>query len=93
LSENIKLGMKQRALESSWNGGIIFGYDSIEKELVINKEETEVVRMIFNLYSQGKALKTIANQLNKVGYRTERNLHFFTLMQLLLSWITPSITV
>lgn len=24
LSENVKLGMKQRALESSWNGGIVF---------------------------------------------------------------------
>jgi site-specific DNA recombinase len=25
LSENVKLGMKQRALEGSWNGGIVFG--------------------------------------------------------------------
>lgn len=51
LSENVKLGMKQRALEGSWNGGVIFGYDSIEKELVINKEEAEVVKQIFTLYS------------------------------------------
>ncbi|WHX79089.1 recombinase family protein [Priestia flexa] len=76
LSENVKLGMKQRALEGSWNGGVIFGYDSIEKELVINKEEAEVVRMIFTLYSQGKGLKAIANQLNKNGYRTKRDRHF-----------------
>ncbi len=76
LSENVKLGMKQRALEGSWNGGVIFGYDSIEKELVINKEEAEVVKQIFTLYAQGKGLKAIANQLNKNGYRTKRDRHF-----------------
>ncbi|NUH86442.1 recombinase family protein [Bacillus firmus] len=76
LSENVKLGMKQRALEGSWNGGVIFGYDSIEKELVINKEEAEVVKQIFTLYTQGKGLKAIANQLNKNGYRTKRDRHF-----------------
>lgn len=68
--------MKQRALEGSWNGGVIFGYDSIGKELVINKEEAEVVKQIFTLYSQGKGLKAIANQLNKNGYRTKRDRHF-----------------
>lgn len=76
LSENVKLGMKQRALEGSWNGGVIFGYDSIEKELVINKEEAKVVKLIYTLYSQGKGLKAIANQLNKNGYRTKRDRHF-----------------
>lgn len=76
LAENVKLGMKQRALEGSWNGGVIFGYDSIEKKLVINEEEAKVVRLIFTLYSQGKGLKAIANQLNKYGYRTKRDRHF-----------------
>lgn len=57
LSENVKLGMKQRALEGSWNGGVVFGYDNIEKELVINKDEAEVVQSIFQLYANGKGLK------------------------------------
>ncbi|MCF6139086.1 recombinase family protein [Pseudalkalibacillus berkeleyi] len=76
LSENVKLGMTQRAKEGSWNGGVVFGYDSIKKELVINPKEAEVVRMIFNLYAEGKGLKAIANHLNKAGYRTKRNRHF-----------------
>ncbi|NRD77386.1 recombinase family protein [Bacillus sp. BRMEA1] len=76
LSENVKLGMKQRALEGSWNGGILFGYDSVEKELVINKDESEVVKLIFTLYSQGHGLRAITNQLNKEGYRTKRDSHF-----------------
>ncbi len=76
LSENVKLGMKQRALEGSWNGGTVFGYDTIDKELVINQKEAEVVQVIYTLYASGKGLKAIANHLNKEGYKTKRNRHF-----------------
>lgn len=73
LSENVKLGMTQRAKEGSWNGGVVFGYDSVEKELVINPKEAEIVQLIFTLYAEGKGLKAIANHLNKAGYRTKRS--------------------
>lgn len=76
LSENVKLGMKQRALEGSWNGGVVFGYDSIEKELIINPEEAEIIQLIYEQYLSGKGLKAIANYLNKAGYRTKRNRYF-----------------
>ncbi|MGD6874209.1 recombinase family protein [Sutcliffiella horikoshii] len=76
LSENVKLGMTQRAKEGSWNGGVVFGYDSVEKELIINPKEAEVVKLVFTLYAEGKGLKAIANQLNKAGYRTKRGKHF-----------------
>jgi site-specific DNA recombinase len=76
LSENVKLGMTQRAKEGSWNGGVVFGYDSIEKELIVNPKEAEIVELIFTLYAEGKGLKAIANQLNKSGYRTKHDKHF-----------------
>lgn len=76
LSENVKLGIKQRALEGSWNGGIVFGYDSIKKELVINEQEAKVVQLIYEQYLSGKGLKAIANLLNKTGHRTKRNCLF-----------------
>ncbi|WP_214482829.1 recombinase family protein [Bacillus sp. SM2101] len=76
LSENVKLGMTQRAKEGSWNGGVVFGYDSIEKELIVNPIEAEIVQLIFTLYIEGKGLKAIANHLNKTGYRTKRSKHF-----------------
>ncbi|MEH7114288.1 recombinase family protein [Neobacillus niacini] len=76
LSENVKLGMKQRALEGSWNGGEVFGYDTDEKELVINQKEANIVRLIYQLYAEGKGLKAIANHLNKAGYKTKRNRYF-----------------
>jgi site-specific DNA recombinase len=76
LSENVKLGMTQRAREGSWNGGVVFGYDSIEKELILNPKEAEIIQLIFNLCAEGKGLKAITNYLNKAGYRTKRNKHF-----------------
>lgn len=76
LSENVKLGMKQRALEGQWNGGSVFGYDTVEKQLVINHKEAEIVKMIFEMYASGKGLKAIANYLNKLGYRTKMRLQY-----------------
>lgn len=76
LSENVKLGMTQRAKEGNWNGGVVFGYDSLEKELIVNLKEAEIVQLIFSLYAKGKGLKAITNQLNKAGYRTKRGRHF-----------------
>ncbi|WP_246187594.1 recombinase family protein [Ornithinibacillus caprae] len=76
LSENVKLGMKQRALQGEWNGGIVFGYDSIEKELIINQQEAKVIQLIFDQYAKGKGLKAIANYVNKQGYRTKKDRYF-----------------
>ncbi|MGO5676657.1 recombinase family protein [Bacillus subtilis] len=76
LSENVKLGMKQRALEGSWNGGVVFGYDTVKKELVISEKEAEVVKLIYQMYANGKGLRAISNYLNKAGYKTKRNRHF-----------------
>lgn len=76
LSENVKLGMKQRALEGEWNGGTVFGYDTVEKKLIINQKEAEIVKLIFEMYAGGKGLKAIANYLNKAGHRTKKGRYF-----------------
>lgn len=84
--ENVKLGMKQRAKQGKWNGGRLLGYKSVKLEegktnetgLVVIPEEAEIVKKIFTLYSQGKGLKAIANQLNKWGYKTIKGNHFST---------------
>src|SRR5690606_23504565 len=46
LSENVKLSMKQRALEGQWNGGVVFGYDTVKKELVISEKERSEERRV-----------------------------------------------
>ncbi|MEB4814946.1 recombinase family protein [Bacillus thuringiensis] len=82
--ENVKMGMKQRAREGKWNGGIVLGYNTVKinegenkTRLGIDEKEAFIVREIFNLYAKGRGLKAITNLLNKQGYKTKRG-NFFT---------------
>ncbi|MFZ5968302.1 MAG: recombinase family protein [Bacillota bacterium] len=80
--ENVRMGMKQRAREGEWNGGIILGYDvvriqgkntkDIHSSLVINAQEAMIVQEIFELYASGKGLKAIVGTLNRKGYKTKK---------------------
>ncbi|MGW6190579.1 recombinase family protein [Bacillus cereus] len=86
--DNVKMGMKQRARTGRWNGGIVLGYKSISSDsggrggestqLVIVEEEAVIVRKVFNMYSQGKGLKAIANKINYEGYKTKKGNAFST---------------
>lgn len=80
--DNVKLGMKQRAQQGKWNGGSALGYKSVEtggnsnrkrKEtrLVIIENEAAIVRLIFDKYANGQGLRSIANELNHLGYQTK----------------------
>ena len=44
--------------------------------LEINEKEAEIVRLIFNEYSNGKGYKAITNKLNKLGYKTKKGNNF-----------------
>ncbi len=49
----------------------IFGYDfNEENQMVINKEEAKIVRLIFTLYLKGYGIEGIANQLTKLKIPT-----------------------
>ncbi|WP_339847780.1 recombinase family protein [Paenibacillus sp. FSL W7-1088] len=74
--ENVKMGMNERAEQGKWNGGIVLGYKSVNKQLIIDEKEATLVRYIFDLYINGKGYKAIANQLNKEGYKTKKNAFF-----------------
>ncbi|WP_238904417.1 recombinase family protein [Clostridium sp. YIM B02506] len=81
--ENVKIGMKQRAKTGKWNGGIVLGYKSVilnenNTRLEVVPEEATTVRKIFELYSSGKGLKAITNQLNHEGYKTKKSNMFGT---------------
>lgn len=78
--ENVKMGMKQRALNGKWNGGKIYGYrskynnDIKENKLEIEENEVVIVQEIFKLFANEKwGYIRIANQLNKRGLRTREN--------------------
>lgn len=78
--ENLRMGMNARARLGYKNGGKLFGYRSEgtgkESRLVIVEKEAEIVKMIFKMYSEGKGYKSIANHLNKLGYKTVKGNHF-----------------
>lgn len=81
----VKTGMEKRAEEGYWNGGIILGYDNVNKELVINREEASLVKRIFELRAEGKGYKYIAKTVNEDGYRSKKgNLFSITAIKTIL---------
>src|SRR5690606_5743681 len=58
-------GMEKRASEGKFNGGVIFGYESVDKKLQIVPEEAKVVKYIFKKYADDQwGYKKIASNLN-----------------------------
>lgn len=63
-------------LKTSMENGVIFGngnilgYDRIGKEMVVNPEQAETVRMIYDLYLDGYGIKKIAEILELRGRLT-----------------------
>lgn len=73
----VKGGMSQKAREGQWNGGTPpLGYDLIDKKLVINPEEAEIVKYIFSEYVKNNGYKAIASKLNEKGYKTKKGKYF-----------------
>ena len=70
-------GLTQSVLNlNRWVGGSIlpYGYMRENKQLVVNEDECEIIKLIFNLYLEGKGTQKIANYLNKKGVKTRYNL-------------------
>lgn len=72
IAERVYSTMKTRAENGLLNGGPApYGYDWEEGHLVVNEDEANVVRKIFEMYrSSGTA--AIAKNLNSQGYRTKK---------------------
>lgn len=79
LSKSVKFGYQEGARKGNiYMGGKIIGYDYIKKDnnnpyktnvLEINKEEAELVKLIFDMYTeQGLGHQRICNELYKQGY-------------------------
>ena len=71
-SKRTKDKMAWRAEQGMWNGGQVLGYDLIEGELKINKEESKLVKLMFEKYLELKSLKSTADYLNEKGHRTKQ---------------------
>lgn len=69
-------GLQQSVLsQKRWTGGSIlpYGYKRVNKQLEIDEEESEIIKLIFNNYLEGEGTQKIADTLNKDGIKTKYN--------------------
>ena len=57
-----------------YGNGNILGYDRVGKEFIINRDQAEAVRKIYDLYLQGFGLKRIKYELERQGILTSTGL-------------------
>lgn len=73
ISERSKLG--QAAARNSgvlFGNGNILGYDRIGKEYVVNEEQAETVKLIYDMYLCGRSIRDIADELTRQGRKTSQ---------------------
>ena len=71
LSRVVFNGMKEKALKGFSTGGKTpFGYKIEDHRYIIDERFAPIVKMIFELYHQGKTKTQIARELNSRGYKT-----------------------
>ena len=74
LSRSIS-GLRKSVNDGNWVGGIYspYGYKKENKKIVIDEEESNIVKRIFNLYLEGNGTKKLCNILNKEKIQTRYN--------------------
>ncbi|HBC94687.1 MAG TPA: recombinase family protein [Pelotomaculum sp.] len=73
LSREVKKGHTENAMQGKHCGGIPpLGY-SLDKDgkYIVNKEEAPAIKVIFERKLEGYSYKQIADELNKLGYKTK----------------------
>lgn len=78
LSERVSFGFK-RAVENGvvLGNSKIWGYNKVNGKLVIDDEQAEIVRLIFNLYGiENVGIRGISQELTKRGYKNTRGNDF-----------------
>ncbi|WP_288394125.1 recombinase family protein [uncultured Vagococcus sp.] len=84
ISENVQLAMKSLVRDQKrFAGGRMLGYVSGKnkeglKILEVEPEEAKIVQHIFSRYSQGQGYRAIANEINRLGYKTVKGNTFTT---------------
>ena len=72
-SENIKWGIKQRAAQGTsklYNRKCYGYYNDEDGNLAIDEKEANNVRLIYNLYLQGKSVLGIVKELERLGIKS-----------------------
>lgn len=70
VSDNMKWRIKKNFEEGLPWGAMLYGYNVIENVYYVNKDEAEVVKLIYELYLSGLGKEGIARELNKRRLKT-----------------------
>lgn len=78
LAREVMKGLKETAYQCKHTGGTPpLGYDiALDKTYIINQNEAETVRQIFDMYINGHSYSQIIRQMTAKGYRTKINQQF-----------------
>lgn len=78
LSQNIKRGMTENALQCKYNGsGLALGYSiTPDKHFEINPAGAKIVQEIYELYARGRTVTDIITYCNEKGYKTQLGAEF-----------------
>lgn len=69
IRERMTMGRNSKAHKGDYAGGRVpFGYKAVEKQLVIEPKEAEIVRFIYDQYAAQSTYKQIAAELTKRRY-------------------------
>ena len=72
LAEEVKRGMTEKAKRGEPCSVPPFGYKMINKQLVADQKESELIKQVFEWYDNGTGMLRIAKNLNEMGVRTHR---------------------
>ena len=78
LAREVAKGQRENALKALHNGGDApLGYDvAFDKTYLVNEEEAQAVKIIFDMYVNGYSYSNIIDKLNDLGYKTKRGNKF-----------------
>lgn len=72
ISENIKLAKRQEFENGKITARKVLGYDIINKQLVINKKEANIIKFIFETYNKTKNYYQTAQICNSKGFKGKK---------------------
>lgn len=66
----------KRRIGGYCGGSVPYGYDVANGSLVINPKQAKVVRNIYEMRDSGMSLRSICDELNKLGFKSSRGGNF-----------------